>query len=117
MMFILNIIEICQLVQSLLRGGRGHAIAQAVSCRALTAKARVHTRVSPCGICGGQSGTGTGFSQNSLVFLSISFYHGSPYSYISWGMNNRRVGGRSSETSPHPIDMSKGRETYNSKII
>jgi hypothetical protein len=25
--------------------------------------------------------------------------------------------GRSSETSPHPIDMSKGRETYNSKII
>jgi hypothetical protein len=31
---------------------------QAVSRRPLTAEARV----SPCGICGGQSGTGTGFS-------------------------------------------------------
>jgi hypothetical protein len=30
--------------------------------------------------------------------LPISFHHGSPYSYISWGMNSRPVGDRSSET-------------------
>jgi hypothetical protein len=29
--------------------------------------------------------------------LSISFHRGSPYSYITLGMNNRSVGGRSSE--------------------
>jgi hypothetical protein len=30
---------------------------------------------------------------------------GAPYSNITWGMNNRIVGCRSSETSSHPIDM------------
>jgi hypothetical protein len=30
--------------------------------------------------------------------LSVSFHHGSPCSYITWRMNNRRVGGHSSET-------------------
>jgi hypothetical protein len=34
--------------------------------------------------------------------MSLSFHTGSPYSYIIWGVKNRRVGGRSSETvSPH----------------
>jgi hypothetical protein len=37
--------------------------------------------------------------------LLISFHHDSPCSYITWGMNNRPVGGSISETSPHPIDM------------
>jgi hypothetical protein len=46
----------------------GHAMAQAVSRRPPTAEARVRCRVSPCGICGGQSGTGTGFSPSSSVF-------------------------------------------------
>jgi hypothetical protein len=36
-------------------------MAQAVSGRPLAAKARVRSRVSPCGICGGRSCTGTGF--------------------------------------------------------
>jgi hypothetical protein len=40
----------------------GRAMAQAVSRRPLTAEARVRSRVSPCGVCGGQSGTGTGLS-------------------------------------------------------
>jgi hypothetical protein len=37
-------------------------MAQAVSRRPLTEKARVRSLVGPCGICGGQSGTGTQFS-------------------------------------------------------
>jgi hypothetical protein len=42
--------------------GLGRAMAQAVSRRPPTAETRVRFRVSPCGICDGQSGTGTGFS-------------------------------------------------------
>jgi hypothetical protein len=43
-------------------------MAQAVSRRPLTANARVRSRVSACGIWGGQSGTGTGFSPSTSVF-------------------------------------------------
>jgi hypothetical protein len=46
----------------------GHVMAEAVSCWPLTVEAQVHTWVNPCSICGGQSGTGTGFSLNSSVF-------------------------------------------------
>jgi hypothetical protein len=41
---------------------------QTVSRRPLTAEARFVSRVSPCGICGGQSGTGTGFSPSTSAF-------------------------------------------------
>jgi hypothetical protein len=41
---------------------------QAVSRRPLTAEARVRSRVGPCGICGGQSGTGTGYSPSTSGF-------------------------------------------------
>jgi hypothetical protein len=43
-------------------------MAQAVSHRPLTAEARVRPCFGPCGICGRQSGTGTGFSPTSSVF-------------------------------------------------
>jgi hypothetical protein len=45
----------------------GRAIAEAVIRRFLTAKARVRTQISPCRICGGQSGNETGFSQGPSV--------------------------------------------------
>ena len=44
------------------------AVAQAVSRRPLTAKDRVRSQASPCGICGGQSDTSTGFSPSTSVF-------------------------------------------------
>jgi hypothetical protein len=66
----------------------GRAMAQ-VSRRPLTAEAWVRARFNPCGICGRQSGTGTGFSPSSSV---------SPCQYIIppslsktriiWGMRN-----------------------------
>jgi hypothetical protein len=46
----------------------GRAMAQAVSRRPLTAEVRVPSRVSPCGICGGQSGNGTDFFPSTSVF-------------------------------------------------
>jgi hypothetical protein len=46
----------------------GRAMAQVVSRRPLTSETRVRARVNPFGICGGQRGTGTGFSPSSSVF-------------------------------------------------
>jgi hypothetical protein len=51
----------------------GHAMVQAVSRRSPTAEARVRSRVGPFGICGGQSGTGTGFFLRVLRFSPVDF--------------------------------------------
>jgi hypothetical protein len=47
---------------------QSRATAQAVSRRPLTAESRVRAWVNPCGIWGGQIGTGTGFSHSSSGF-------------------------------------------------
>jgi hypothetical protein len=74
-------------------------MAQAVSCWP-----HINTRVSPCGICSGQSGNATGLYLFKFFSfpLSISFHQGSILTY-HLGMNNRPLGGRSSETQPQPI--------------
>jgi hypothetical protein len=67
----------------LLEAGKGRAMAQAVSRWPLTSEARVRARVDPCGICGGQSGTGTGFSPSSSVFPCQYHSTVAPYSSIT----------------------------------
>jgi hypothetical protein len=64
---------------------KGRAMVQVVSRRLLTAEARVHARVNPSGICGEQSGTGTGFSPSSSVFPCQ--YHSTValQTHIMWG--------------------------------
>jgi hypothetical protein len=53
-------------------------MAQAVSRRPPTADARVRSRVSPCGICGGQNVTGTDFSPSTSVFPCKFYSTGAP---------------------------------------
>jgi hypothetical protein len=53
-------------------------MAQAVSRRPLTADVRVQFLVSSCGIFGGQSGTGTGFSPSTSVFRRQFHTTGAP---------------------------------------
>jgi hypothetical protein len=66
----------------------GRAKAQVDTRRPVTTEARVRARISPCGICGGQSGTGTGFPPSSSVFPCQ--YHSTValQTHIIWVMRN-----------------------------
>jgi hypothetical protein len=44
---------------------------QAVSCQLPTHAVRIRAQVRPCGICGGQSGTGAGFLRAIRVSLPL----------------------------------------------
>jgi hypothetical protein len=63
---------------------------QVVSRRALTAETRVRNRFNACVICGGQSGTGTGFSPSSSVLpchiippsFAVLIYHLGEEQYV-----------------------------------
>jgi hypothetical protein len=81
-------------------------MAQVVSCRTFKGEERVCFRVShQFRICGVQSDTGRALSKRCSIspvsiippWALILIYHP--------GMSNRPVGGRSSETWSHPIDM------------
>jgi hypothetical protein len=69
-----SVIKECLQIRILKQTIIGRAISQVVSRRPLTAEARVRARVNPCGICSGQSGTGTGFFSEYFCFL-LSIYH------------------------------------------
>jgi hypothetical protein len=58
-------------------------MAQAVSRRSLAAEVRVRSRVGPCGISDGQSGTGTGFSPSTSVFPCQFHSTGAPLKWKS----------------------------------
>jgi hypothetical protein len=93
-------------------------MAQAVSRRPLTAEARVRSRVSLCGICGGQSDTGTGFSPSTSVFPSQFYSTGAPLQgnkkkkliiFIT-GLHNKPQGcGASVASAAGPITAKKGK--------
>jgi hypothetical protein len=75
-----------------LRSILGRVIAQAVSRWLLTAAARVRARVTSCGICGGQSGTGAGFLRLLRFPLPIiPPITSQSISSIIWGWYNRPV--------------------------
>jgi hypothetical protein len=79
-------------------------MAQAVSRLPLIAEAQIRARVNPCGICGGQSGTGTGFPQSSSV-SPVNIIPPSLSNSYHLGYENRSasVSGRSSEMQSYPI--------------
>lgn len=62
---------------------------QAFICRLLATEAGLDTRPVHCGICFGQSGTGTGFSPSTFFFyllLSLHQYYVSVYSFFTVGI-------------------------------
>jgi hypothetical protein len=78
---------------------KGHAMAQVASCWPLTTEALVSAYISPCGICGEHSGTGTDFSLSSSVspvniippWLSIVIHHLGDKQKAHWWLHERNM--------------------------
>jgi hypothetical protein len=71
---------------------------QAVSCRPLTAETGFTPGSVHVGFVVDKVALGQAFLRVLRFLLSISFHYSSPCSFIAREMNNRLVGGRSSET-------------------
>jgi hypothetical protein len=90
-------------------------MAQAVSRRPLTSEARFRSRVCPCGIFGGQRGTGTGFSPSTSVFPCQYHSTGAPLPgkqkkliiFITGLHNKPQVCGASVATAAEPFTTKK----------
>jgi hypothetical protein len=104
-------------IQSLAAGPfTGRVMAQAVSRRPLTEEAQVRSPVSPCGICDGRIGSGTGFSATISVF-SCQFHtigaplHGTTKKLIIFitGLHNMSQGcGASVPSAAGPFTTKRG---------
>jgi hypothetical protein len=96
-------------------------MAQAVIRRPLTMEALVRCRVSPCGICGRQSGTGTSFPR-VLRFSPVSFIPPVPHYLekrkkkliiLTTGLHNKPLGCDASVASAAgPFITTKTRLSY-----
>jgi hypothetical protein len=84
------------------------AMAQAVRCRPLCAEVRFRSRVCPYGLVENVA-LGQVFHR-VLVFRPISIIP--PWLHTLWRMKNRPVGGRSSETQSHLIDMNNSLSSF-----
>jgi hypothetical protein len=81
----------------------GCAMAQADSCQAVTAEARILARSVHVGFVVDRVALEQAFLRFLRVFPSVST--GAPDLYIICGMNNRPIGCHSSETLSDPSDM------------
>jgi hypothetical protein len=78
---------------------------QVVRGRPLTPQARFRARVSSSGFVMDEVALGEVFSEFFGFPNLVPFHRGSPYSHFICGMDKRPVGGRSSQTQSHLIDM------------